>query len=104
MERIPGSGDLAQVLSRMRGRSEGMPLLQRRHLVRSFLEALKHIHGCRGTPAFAEGVAHMDIKPGNIVFDELMDCYVVDFDTARAIGAPVGAPRAPGVTPLYTAP
>ena len=104
MERILGCGDLAQVLSRMRKRPDGMPLLQRRHLVRSFLEALKHIHGCRGTPAFVEGVAHLDIKPNNIVFDELMDCYLVDFDTARAIGAPVGVPRAPGVTPLYTSP
>ncbi len=104
VECMPG-GDLAQFIEKMKKQPKGMQPEMRQLIVRSLLEALQHIHGCFDDDKFPKGVAHMDLKPSNILFDQYMTgCFLADFDTARAIGKPVGIPRAPGVTKQYTSP
>ncbi|EST25042.1 hypothetical protein N566_24710 [Streptomycetaceae bacterium MP113-05] len=67
------------------------------HLGEPLAHALSHVHRA--------GIAHCDIKPGNILLDATGRPHLVDFGVARVLadGAPVATDRVPG-TAAYLAP
>jgi len=89
MEWIPG-GTLAETLDRPEG---PLPIELTLKWARQALEALDYAH--------VHGVIHRDIKPGNLMLDDLGNIKVTDFGLAVALGAPrmtsagktVGTPR-----------
>jgi len=95
MEHVDGRS-LAQLL-RLRGRLTAAGVLS---LVRHITEGLTHVHGA--------GVAHLDVKPSNIILTEALDAgsrwRLVDFGVARLVAAKGAAPERAAGTPQYMAP
>jgi serine/threonine-protein kinase len=95
MEHVDGRS-LAQLL-RERGRLTPAGVVS---LIRHVTEGLSHVH--------AAGIAHLDIKPSNILLTEALDVgsrwRLVDFGVARLVAAKGAAPERVAGTPQYMSP
>ena len=97
-------GLLCYAMQLVRGRSlsqrldaEGpLPQATAARLLRTLAEAIDYAHRL--------GVLHLDLKPGNILIDDLGEPLVADFGLARTLGAGTVARGQVAGTPSYMAP
>jgi len=78
MEHIQ-NGTLADFMNRERIISVDMT----RFFIAHLLKCLEYLHG--------EGIAHRDLKPGNLLFDDNMYIKVIDFATAKVLNPTLSA-------------
>jgi tRNA A-37 threonylcarbamoyl transferase component Bud32 len=87
---------LAEILRTMR-KAGGDPDWPLRRLIRALLQA------CDGVAyAHSRGVVHRDLKPGNLIFGDYGEVYVLDWGVAALLGEAVDAALLPPATVVGT--
>ncbi|MEM1206202.1 MAG: serine/threonine-protein kinase [Acidobacteriota bacterium] len=71
---------------------DGLPFAERLALMGKVLAAVGHAH--------RHLVAHLDLKPANILVDVAGEPRILDFGISKLLGAPAGVTRTPGRRPL----
>ena len=96
--RLLTGGSLAQRLQQAALAGRSLPTLyETSNLLKQLASALDYAH--------SRGVIHRDIKPGNVMFDNLGDAYLVDFGIAKLLDAMTDLTGTGGLgTPSYMPP
>ncbi len=96
--RLLTGGSLAQRLQQVAQAGRTLPTLyETSSLLKQLASALDYAH--------SRGVIHRDIKPGNVMFDNLGDAYLVDFGIAKLLDAMTDLTGTGGLgTPSYMPP
>jgi len=65
-------------------------------IAEKLIDAFHHFHK-------VSWIAHLDLNPNNVLLDDILEVYIIDFGLARTLGGPQSISYS-GMTPDYFAP